>query len=254
MKDLSKIGKLLIMGALISAVLISTASAIEVRGRHRGGGNGDDSYSEYRFHPAWSLNLGFDEVVDDNGDYRGFRLGVGYQMTPRNGFRVNLDLFEKGQDYYEGNLIRTDDYSFTIRSIDNFEINGGKLSMDYMYYTAGPGKARLYFGVGPVLNFEQTGNYIDVHYDYYTDWIDQINFDESLQFGAGLGGSVGGEIFFGPNFSFTAEYGIAVLQKWYFFDVEYIDRYGYSHHETESYNDGLDFEDSHIRLGFNAYF
>jgi len=231
-------------------ILASTSAAIERRGnRHYG------RSSQSNFIGAWSINISADEIVnDDDNQYRGVRFTLARQYARNQGFRFNLDLAEKGPDFYDTRVFTTEDYSFTMRSLHNVDLGNVGVSAEYMVYSAPPGKPRLYFGFGPAFNVEEIGKDIYVNYDYNYDWVQSIDFNDSFMFGAGVSGAVGFEMFLGRNLSMNVEYGLAIQHQWYFFDVDYYDQFGYHHTEVDSYSDGLDFGDSHIRLGISAYF
>ncbi len=229
---------------LLAIMIASPASAIQIHKR---------GYSP-SVEPAWTIQAAVDEVIDDNGQYNGFRLTFGRQTSGNEAFRLNIDLAEKGPDFYENRLITTPDYGFTMRSVRGFDISSIGLSAEYLFYSTPEKRPRLYFGLGPMVSFEETGNEYLVHYDNYYDYVQSIDMEDSFLLGVGLSGAVGMEFFLGRNLSMLVEYGVSVQQKWFFFEADYYDQYGYHHTEVDSYNDGLDFGDSHIRLGFAAYF
>jgi len=240
--------KTAVLGILLLFILTSTSSAIEKR---RGGGR----YYHSDFGGAWSFNVSVDEIInDDNNQYRGIRFTLARQYARNQGFRFNLDLAEKGPDFYDTRIFTTNDYSFTMQSLRYTELTNIGLSAEYLFYTAPPGKPRIYFGIGPAVNVEEIGKDIYVRYDRNYDWVESIDFNDSFLFGAGVSGAVGFEMFLGRNLSMNLEYGLALQHQWYFFDVDYYDQYGYNHTEVDTYSDGLNFGDSHIRLGLSAYF
>ncbi len=203
---------------------------------------------------TWSLQLHMDRSFD-NDDFRGGMLSLTKQVSREGAMRLNIGFFEDDDNLYEDRVFFHDGYSFVFRDIDFFDISGGSISLQYLFYPRIDDRLRFYFGAGPRLSYRETDpDLAIIYYDYPYDWVYDVRVDESGQLGFGVEGSVGMEVFLNRSFSILAEYAMILENRWYFLDLEYYDYYGFYDTDFDTFEDGLHLDAANIRLGVAVHF
>lgn len=227
------------------------ASAIEIRGRGRRPG------PTYHSSNPWAFQVAIDEKVDDDDeDYGGIRFSMMRQYSDYSAIRFNLGISERDDDYSSDELYSSDGFAFYFNRNHSYDLTGVNLSMQYMFIPRSHGNVNFFWGIGPRLSVEEASSDIAIAYydEYPYDWLSGFRCKSNTLMGLGLEGSVGMEWFLARNFSLLFEYGFTVQNQWYVFDLDY---YTYDHYvisDVETFDDGVHFDASKIKLGVSVYF
>ena len=206
----------------------------------------------------WSIQVAFDGTSedDDEGEYQGIRISLKRHYSKYSAARFSLGFVGHEVHHTDYDRFQVDGVTFGFEDDSHFDVTGVNLAMHYLFYPTPDRKFQFFWGAGPRLSVNELRPDIVVVYynDYFTDWYGDVDYDNSAKLGLGVEALIGAEWFLWKNFSLLAEYGVTVQNEWYLFDVDYYDRFGYAHSETESFNDGLHVDGSRMKLGFAFYF
>ena len=207
------------------------------------------------YHGEWSFQGAIDANPGDD-DYRGGRLSLARSTNYDGAVRLNLGFMEWDDGFDDDRLFVGDDLTFAFYNPNNFDVNGGYLSVQFLHYPDRNRKVDFYWGLGPRVSVAEAEPILEIVDDSYFPyaWVDEIGIDHVTQLGVGLDASFGMEFFFSPRVSFLAEYGLTLEHRWYFFDFEYYDYEGRGFDKLESFDDDVYFDGSQIRLGMAVYF
>jgi hypothetical protein len=239
------------------ACLGSSAQAITKKKPRPARGTWQSAQSADAVYLPWTFQVSLDEQIDgdDDFDYSGIEFAFSRFMTPNSALRLSLGVGERDRSYGDDLLFQNESMDFMFDNFRRMDFTSVNLALQYLTYTSSRPVPRFYIGVGPRFTFNETMPDVivtDVYYPY--DWISAVSFDNNSMVSAGIAGTLGMEFFFGRNVSLMAEYGIAIENRWYLFEIDYYDDWGYRFSETESFSDGLHVDNSHIKLGVSLYF
>ena len=206
------------------------------------------------FSPSWSFQVAFDGYVSDD-DYGGVRFSLTRHINGNDALRFSAGVYERDNWYDEVKRFETDGLIFTFDNYDPFDVDGGYLSIQYLSYARSSPALSLYWGLGPRFSVEEARPALAINetaFPYH--WVEYVDCTDSHRIGFGLEGSLGMELFLGRRLSLNAEYTITMEHRWYHFDMDYYDGYGYQISEDEFVGDGFHLDASHIRLGVSMYF
>ena len=201
----------------------------------------------------WSFMMGVNANLE-NDDYYGFDFALKYQEDAHSAIRLNLGIV--GRDGYpDGYYIYPGGYYFNIDDDPDFDVTGANLSVQYLFYPAPLRKFNLYFGIGPRFSVDEAEEdfMLTYYYDYPYDYADYYA-DDLTRLALGVETTVGFEWFLGRNLSFLTEFDFVVQNEWYAFDVDYYDRFGRVETDVETFDDGIHFDASRLKIGMAFHF
>jgi len=206
------------------------------------------------YHPNTSFQMSLTRVPDS--DFRGGQLSVTHRFDRNNALRLNLGVYEQDGGFESDQVFESEFSSFAFEDFYFHNTEAGYISLQYLSYLNHNRKVNLFWGIGPRISAATAEPEPILDY-YYTDdyaWAEWVDCTNNALVGLGLEGSIGMELFFGPNFSLLAEYGITLEQRWYLFEFEYYDDIGRSSDRWEAVDDGLHLNASQFRFGLAFHF
>lgn len=205
----------------------------------------------------WTFQISLDQQFnsDEDFDFSGVEFAFSRFVSSKSALRFSLGVGERNRTFGDDILFQSEGMDFMFDTFRGMDFTSASLALQYLTYSSPRPVPRLYFGFGPRLSFNETAPDIVVTGIYYPyDWVTAVGVDNNSMVSAGIAGTIGMEFFFGRNVSLLAEYGISVENRWYLFDIDYYDDWGYRFTETESFSDGIHVDASHIKLGVALYF
>lgn len=206
----------------------------------------------------WSFQFAIDGRADRPGEdqFSGARLSLAYDIDRYTAVRVSIGGFTKGNGFDNGRWIDSDRFLFTPFNSRTFDVDGGYISMQYLFYPSRNRKLDFFFGIGPRLSAEEgdPGTLAIRRNSGLFQTVELIDTDRAILFGAGVETTAGLEWYIGRKLSLIGEYGFVVQNQWYQVDVDYIDNFGHTWTEQETFSDGLHFDRSHVKLGLALHF
>jgi len=254
--QLYKIKRVLVIVAsiLVMTVFFQSSFAIDITGRER-------REKRHKKSPLneWSFQIAVDEEVgddDDDDEYGGIRLSMMKYYSKHNAVRFNLGFIDRMHDHSSDLIFNDHGYSISFINGHNFDLSGVNLSVQYMFSPRPRGNMNFFWGIGPRLSIEDVNtDFVLTYYDGFPySWADDVDIDNNTLIGLGVEASVGMEWFLARNFSLLLEYGFTLQNEWYVLDLDYYDYYGYHHSDFETFDDGLHFDASRIKLGAAFHF
>jgi len=243
--------------AIVLTMLLfyQVSDAIDVTGR----GRKDSIERRNKSIPLneWALQVAIDEKIgDDDDEYNGVRFSLIKYYSRYNAVRFNLGLVERAHDFSTDLIFNSHSQSIFFENSGNFDLDGVNLSIQYMFSPRPRGNVNVFWGIGPRLSLEEVNtDFVLTYYeDYPYSWADDVDINSNTLIGVGIEGSVGMEWFLARNFSLLFEYGFTLQNQWYIIDLDYYSDYGYQESDLESFDDGLHFDASRIKLGASIYF
>ena len=207
-----------------------------------------------QFSPNWSFQLAYDGYLGDN-DHSGVRFSLTRHLTQTDALRFSIGVYHRDNWIDEAKRYETNGLIFTFDNYYPFDVDGGYAAVQYLAYAHSSPQMSLYWGLGPRFSVEEANPSLAINNATFPyQWVEWVECRDSQRLGLGLEGSLGLELFIGRHLSVNAEYGVTIEHRWYHFDMEYSDGYGYSITEDEFVADGLHLDASHIRLGVSMYF
>lgn len=236
---------------LLALSFIANSTANAVRVRHR-----TPAPIERAQFDRWAFQGAIDEIVDDDQDYHGFQLSLSHFFDPDKALRINLGVFERGTDFTETQIFRSNDLVYLLDDFSGYDVNGATISLQGMIYSSPQPGPRLYLGLGPRFSACEANPSVWVTYydDYNYEWAEPISYQDGSRIAFGIEGTLGFEWFLGRSLSMFAEYGATVQNEWYVFEFDRYNVYGHRVIDTEAFDDGIHVDDSHIKLGLSLYF
>ena len=246
----SSIAPLLIYLGLFVFLTGSTANAIRIKdkARYRVGENRPAS--------LWFVQGGLDAVIDNDEDYHGFQLSFGHVLTESSALRFNLGIYSLRPQFDDVLVFQRNESVYLFDDLGRFDVNGATFSLLGMFYNSPLPKPRVYFGLGPRLGIRDARPdvLVTTYDDFNYEWAEPVDYDDAGMVSFGIEGALGFEWFLGPQMSMFAEYGATIQNEWYSLAYDYDNSFGHRIRETEWFDDGIHFDDSHIKLGMSFYF
>lgn len=174
---------------------------------------------------AWALQFGIGGNLDLTA-FLGSTVSAKYHLRDDRALRFGVRLQSRG-DFTEDTETRTDlrtsptdttQFSSLTRTDEyNSSLHGIGLDAQYLFYSNLDRPVKLFWGVGPRLNVQWSGNERDrttvwTDSDARTEWSNDES--DQIDWQAGAAGVIGGEWFVAPQISLTAEYGLSAV-FWY---------------------------------------
>lgn len=238
---------------LIIALLVFTlgasspADAVRVKYKHK------QKTAEERFTP-WSLQFALDEQVDDNDeDYSGIRFSLSHFFSSTQALRFSMGVGDRNSIYDESKFYRRGDALYLFEEYTEFDVTSVNFSIQGMFYSSPRKEPRFYFGLGPRLGVSEANPVVFVSY-YDDDWMEAVDYSDGSQVSFGLEGTLGFEMFLGPNLSMIAELETTFQKEWYILEFDYYDRFGHIVTDTEAFGDDFHFDATRFKLGMSLYF
>jgi hypothetical protein len=240
---------LTILILLLTVVASSTAYAVRIR--HR-----TPVLVEKEAVTRWAFQGAIDELLDDDNDYSGFQFSISHFYSGDKALRLSLGVFNHERHLDEAHVFRSNDLLYILDGFGDYDNTGATISLQGMFYSSPRKEPRLYLGFGPRFSASDANPFVRVTYydDYNYDWAEPLAYDDATQIAFGIEGTVGFEWFLGRSLSMFAEYGATLQNEWYILEINRYNVYGHRVIETEALDDGLHFDDSHIKLGLSLYF
>ncbi|MCP4566361.1 MAG: hypothetical protein GY841_02140 [FCB group bacterium] len=203
----------------------------------------------------WSFQIALDENMEED-DFHGFRLSLARQYSSSAAIRFNLGF--EGRDVNSGitSIHFTDGHVFEFQDDRDFDLTGVNLSIQFLAYPRPDGKVRFFWGAGPRLSINEAepDNVFFYDHNFSFSGYDELYYNDFTRLGLGVEGTFGLEMFLGRNVSLLAELGFTLQNEWYLFEYDYYDDFGFLRSEVESFDDGVHFDGSRVKLGLAVYF
>ncbi len=226
--------------------LMSTpADAIDRRGR------GSIHFEQ----PAWSVQLLFDKYTEEE-EYKAATLSLKHQYSEYGAWRISLTGAKRVQEYDNDLIFRGPGFDLEFDRYPDFDLDGGEIKIQHLFYPSTARNVNLYWGIGPRLTAYDAKSEVMITYydDFIYNWADYAECRNATRLGLGLESSLGMEVYLGPNFSLLGEIGLALEHRWYIFDMRYYYDNGYYEKVEESFVDGLHFDSPRVSLGMAVHF
>jgi len=240
-----KVTRLIIFTA---AIMLLAQSAFALEHKRKG-----EYQKEATSLNRWSFMLAVDQNLEDE-DYHGLRFSLKHQNDEHSAVRFNLGIV--GRDLHNNGIyIHPGGYFVDMDDSPDFDVTGANVSVQYLFYPAPQRKLNLYFGIGPRFSADEAEQDVMVtyYYDYPYDYVDYYA-DDLTRLALGVETTVGFEWFLGRNFSLLTELDFVIQNEWYAFDVDYYDNFGRVKTEVETFDDGVHFDASRLKLGLAFHF